>query len=378
LNREFCWKCGAKLFVPSGAGAQSLGFPMMDEHVLERISAVEYSLNTLHKRIDAIMDTLERLAASNFIDHTMIETLTDTLEGAGLDLSNLEESWRRRIDSRIQESDDVDRLSNRVERILSAFSGDNRAQFAVWIEKAHNLLMAERTSESLQFLEPALEHDPGNMELGLMIAEVYFQTRDDGRAIHCLKEILSTQQDHFLATFLYALILQRQGKFLQARLHLERAIGLKKDSPAAHASLGSLLTTSGDRELGVRHLTTALKLKPSAAVHYLLSSLYYDSGEHRRAVRHLRQATELDPGYGEAHYQLGLLCLEMNWLRKAQECFRTAQTLNPREKRYRRRLRSFSGRGTGPDQLHKLIREELPLVNSGSSSGHHKRDRKDR
>ena len=74
----------------------------------------------------------------------------------------------------------------------------------------------------------------------------------------------------------------------------------------------------------------------------------------------------MDPQFGEAFYQLGLLCLEMNWLRKAQECFKTAQALNPRETRYRKRVRSFSEESTGPDQLNGLIREELRLVQYGN------------
>jgi len=103
-------------------------------------------------------------------------------------------------------------------------------------------------------------------------------------------------------------------------------------------------------------------LKPSAPVHFLMGAIYYGTGQHKRAIQHLKQATELDPEFGEAHYQLGLLCLEMNWLRKAQECFKTAQALNPKETRYRKRVRSFSEDATGPDQLNGLVREELRLV----------------
>ena len=107
-------------------------------------------------------------------------------------------------------------------------------------------------------------------------------------------------------------------------------------------------------------------MKPSAAVHFLLGSVYYTNGEHKRAIQHLRHATQMDPQFDEAFYQLGLLCLEMNWLRKAQECFKTAQALNPRETRYRKRVRSFSEESTGPDQLNGLIREELRLVQYGN------------
>ena len=369
MNREFCWKCGAKLLVASGPAAGDVGFPVMEEHVLERISAIEYSLSTLNKRIDSLIDTIERVAASNFIDHTMIETLTDALETAGIDLSHLEEEWRKRIDSRILETQEVDRLAGRVERIMDAYRGPERSQFGEWIDKSHDLFLGGQARESIRFLKLALEHDPGNSELGLLLAEVYFQTKAYENALRCLNHVLSSRPDHFEATFLAGLIQQRKGEIRNAQLQFERAIGLKKDSSAAHATLGSLLANAGNKKKALKHLSTALKLKPSASVHYLLGALYYNSGQHKRAIQHLKQATELDPMYGEAFYQLGLLCLEMNWLRKAQQCFKTAQTLDPQEKRYRKRVRSFSGEATGPDQLNRLIREELRLVQYGGSSG---------
>ena len=36
----------------------------------------EHDYALWEKRVDALMETIERVAASNFIDHTMIETLT--------------------------------------------------------------------------------------------------------------------------------------------------------------------------------------------------------------------------------------------------------------------------------------------------------------
>ena len=101
LDRDFCWKCGSKLLVTSGAVANEPTIPFMDEHVLERISALEYTLNTLSKRVDTLMETVERVAASNFVDHTMIETLTDLLQSAGINLENLEIEWRKRLDQRL-------------------------------------------------------------------------------------------------------------------------------------------------------------------------------------------------------------------------------------------------------------------------------------
>lgn len=367
LNREFCWKCGAKLLVASGTSPFDATIPFMEEHVLERISALEYTLNVLNKRMDSLMDTIERVAASNFIDHTMIETLTDSLESAGINLANLEVEWRRRIDSRILETEEVDRLGTRMQQIMDSYKGSDRKQFGLWIEKSYDLLVADRASESLHFLKSAFEHDPLNHELGQLLAEVYFQSKEYTSARECLTQVLDSKPNHFEATFLMGLIHQRKGNLREAQNTLETAVGLRKDSPAAHASLGSLLAEVGNRQQALKHLATALKLKPSAPVHFLLGAVYYGTGQHKRAIQHLKQATELDPQFGEAFYQLGLLCLEMNWLRKAQECFKTAQALNPRETRYRKRVRSFSEDATGPDQLNGLIREELRLVKCPSS-----------
>lgn len=366
LDRDFCWKCGSKLLVPSGAVSFDSAIPFMDEHVLERISTLEYTINTLSKRLDSIMETVERVAASNFIDHTMIETLTDSLESAGINLKDLEAEWRRRIDSRILETEEVDRLGNRIQRILDAYHGSDRKQFALWMEKSYDLLVTDRGPESIHFLKAALDHDPANLELGLLLAEIYFQTAEYTNARDCVAQILKANPEHFEATFLMGLIQHRKGNLREAQTELEHAVGLKKESSAAHASLGSLLAETGNNQQALKHLTAALKLKPSAPVHFLMGSVYYGAGQQKRAIEHLKKATKLDPQFGEAYYQLGLLCLEMNWLRKAQECFKTAQALNPRETRYRKRVRSFSEDATGPDQLNTLIREELLLLKQAS------------
>jgi len=368
LDREFCWKCGSRLLVTSGAVPMDSVIPFMEEHVLERISALEYSINMLTKRLDSMMETIERVAASNFIDHTMIETLTDSLETAGIDLKNLEAEWRKRIDSRILETEEVDRLGNRMQKVMESYRGSDRKQFGLWVEKSYDLIIADRANESLHFLKAAYEHDPANHELGLLLAEVYFQGKEYATARECLSKVLTAHPEHFEATFLMGLIQQRKGNLREAQTTLEMAVGLKKDSSAAHASLGSLLAAVGKKQQAIKHLNTALKLKPSAPVHFLIGAVYYGAGQHKRAIQHLKQATKLDPQFGEAHYQLGLLCLEMNWLRKAQECFKTAQALNPRESRYRKRVRSFSEDATGPDQLNGLIRDELLLVKTDGSS----------
>lgn len=367
LGREFCSKCGAKLLVASGAMSFDSSMALLDEHFLERISALEYAVTRLNERVDSLVETIERVAASNFIDHAMIETLTESLKSVGINLTNLEAEWRKRVDSRILETEEVDRLGTRMQRILALYHGSDREQFTGWIEKSYDLIVADRASEGLHFLQMAFDPNPANYELGMVLGELFFHSKEYASSIKYLSRVLEIRPNHFEATLLMGVLKLRTGNPREAQGLLEAALVLNDNSSAAHATLGSLFAEVGNKKEALKHLNISLELKPSAPVHFMLSAIYSREGQQKRAIQHLKWATELDPDFDEAFYQLGLLCLEVNWLRKAQKCFKTAQALNPRESRYRKRLRSFSEETTGPDKLNRLIRDELRLVNGWTS-----------
>ena len=151
----------------------------MEEHVLERISALEYSINMLNKRVDSLMETIERVAASNFIDHTMIETLTDSLESAGIDLRQS----RSRMAEAHRFANSGNRRSRSPRRPRAAHHGgvprQRIASSSVCGSKNPTICSSpDRARESLHFLKSRCEHDPANTELGLLLAEVYFQAKD--------------------------------------------------------------------------------------------------------------------------------------------------------------------------------------------------------
>jgi len=361
LTRQFCWKCGTRLLVASRGSTSELPMGFLDQHVLERISGIETALTAIGRRLDGLTDTIERVVASNFIDHTMIETLTDTIESAGVNLTNLEAEWRKRIDLRLKESDEAERLGARMDRIIEFYDGKERKQFKMWVERGYEHLVSDRLVEGLQALQAAFDHDPSNYDLGMMVAELSFEVENFPEAERCLGQVLIARPDHFEATLLMGFLEGSQGRLTEAEHRLTQAIDLRDDSPSAHAALGAIQMEGGNCGAAIIHLSRALELKPSAPTHFMLGAVFYHGGQHRRAIDQLRQATELDPQFGEAFYQLGLLYLEMKWIRKAQECFSRAQGLEPREPRYRRRVPGFSEPGATVGPLGGLVRDELHL-----------------
>ncbi len=67
-------------------------------------------------------------------------------------------------------------------------------------------------------------------------------------------------------------------------------------------------------------------------------------GRAAKAIQCLQEAVRLDPAFEEAHYLLGLACLDRHWNHKALEAFREAQRLNPRRLRYQDLVQFLSGR----------------------------------
>ena len=250
-----------------GAPFSTMGLSPMDEHVLERISAMEYALSTIAQRIDTLSETVERGEVNRLIDRTMIEMLAESLESADIDLSNLESDWQKRIDSLLAGDEDgahaeheepaerkdrdkrsernernkrnrrnkhnkqdveADRLGQRVEQIVSAYRGDHRKQFTTWMERAHKLLASEHPTESLSSLESAFAEDPSNRDLGMLLAEVFFQAKKFESAKRCLSQVLQSQPDRFEARLPMERLEKTPGNPKQGQSHSEDRAGGKR------------------------------------------------------------------------------------------------------------------------------------------------------
>jgi tetratricopeptide (TPR) repeat protein len=75
-------------------------------------------------------------------------------------------------------------------------------------------------------------------------------------------------------------------------------------------------------------------------MHYLVGRTYLEEGRTEVAVRHLRRCIDMDPKFDAALYHLGLIYLHQENHILAQEHFRAAYEINPRESRYRTALRA--------------------------------------
>jgi len=59
IGEEICVKCGTKLMILAYAHRMNSTLPILDEHFLERISALEYSIGRLDDWFNEIYDLVQ-------------------------------------------------------------------------------------------------------------------------------------------------------------------------------------------------------------------------------------------------------------------------------------------------------------------------------
>src|SRR5215210_9234258 len=130
-NRETCSACGMKLMVITNSrtasaygGVESMLRPTIEEHLLERISALETELERANDRLELMLDLVHRQATSGLYDHAMLDALVEHLSERGaVEGTKLETLWRDRITEHYEEASEQEQFEQRMERMLNGFGG---------------------------------------------------------------------------------------------------------------------------------------------------------------------------------------------------------------------------------------------------------------
>jgi tetratricopeptide (TPR) repeat protein len=350
LDSEYCESCGSRLMLVSHT-YDSVMFDgqenALEEHLLERISALEAALTRANERFEQLLELAQQQATGSFYDHMMLESLTEILtEMRAVDADDLEQRWRTRVARHYEETAERERLDERCELIIGAHRGtqrDQREQFIDLVEEGTLLISEGRTRRGLRMLENALALDQFNVDLCFTIGEYYFHLGKAADASSHLQRTLLQQKEHFGAQLLLGLLSGDEGQAESARNHLQHALALDDNSFAAHYSLGRLLISEGKVEEAIAHLKRALALKPTPEMHYLVGRAYWEQGREEQALKHLQKAVRLDPRFDAALYSIGWIHWQANRTNEAREHFQAAYDINPHDAHYRTAKHASNG-----------------------------------
>ena len=350
-EREFCYRCQNKLLVLSGVlrfeddereeydSEQEFS---LDEHLLERVSALEEAVKRSAETVRASAEALRKQERAIFINQTGLLSVKELLEKksliAGEDLIEL---WESKMGEQMMALEKKQRFVERRDRMLSLFHGERRERFAALFADAEGSFDSFDQDRGMRSLEDAFKLDRDNYELSFFLGEMFFNDGNLDRAKAYLERTLEVQPSHFDAAVFYGVLLHERQDLRGAERWLRRAIQISQESFLPYFSLGAIYASKGKLLRAQKFLEKALELEAIPQAHYILGTIFYDKGQLERAMRSFQSALRLDPEYEEAIYYLGLCYLDRNWNRKATQCFQEALELNPNKMEYQQAVRLY-------------------------------------
>jgi tetratricopeptide (TPR) repeat protein len=307
-----------------------------EEHLLERVSALENRLARLTEKLEQTLDLMLRQTRSSYHDHALIETLITVLAEAGaLDVVKLNQLWRERCRQDTVEQETAARHERLRTTIMVAYRGAAQKEFERHLKAGFKLLGDKDGAGGIRALERAAALHPGNGPLHAFIGEHFFEAGKNALARDYLERALLADTANERVRLLLGLACGDAGDVERARELLKESLRSAGGSFAAHYGLGRLFIVEQKWAEAAKEFKSALSARPSPEAHYALGCVYYQLKRDRMAARHLRKAIELDEEYGAAFYVLGLALLRLGLNEEARAVLSAACEAETDEPRYR-------------------------------------------
>ena len=334
LGHDFCARCGTRLMIivepPASRYEVAEAGPSSDEHLLERISALENRLARLTERLERGLDLLLRQAQNSYFDRSLVKALIALLtEDKIVEGTRLEKLWNDRCQKDAEEQEESARREELRVRILSSSRGDHRRTFEQFVNEGFLLIEDEQVARGIRSLQRAAELERENAPLLAFLGEHFFRTGKTRLARDYLGRAYEFAPGDIRVSLLLGLTCADEGDTERAKELLNSATRRGASSFAAHYGLGRLFIAEENWQKALREFKRALASKPSPEAHYALGCLYYQLTRDALAARHLRKATEMDGEYVEAFYVLGLIYQRTGQEKLAAESLAKARRSEP-------------------------------------------------
>ncbi len=339
-----------------------------EEHLLERISALENRLARLTERLERGLDLLLRQAQNSYFDRALVKALIGLLTEDGIvENSRLEKLWNDRCQKEAQEQEESATREELRVKIMALYQGPQRNNFEQFVNEGFLLIEDQQMSRGIRSLQSAAELAVGNAPLLSFVGEHFFRTGNTRLAKDYLARALESAPGDIRISLLLGLTCADEGDTTRAKELLNNATRRGASSFAAHYGLGRLFIAEENWRKALHEFKRALASKPSPEAHYALGCLYYQLARDSLAVRHLKKAIELDAGYGEAFYVLGLIHTRRGHEKLAKESFEKAQQVGEASQEPKRsgRRRQASGKSRTFPLFQEVTSDARGLMTGG-------------
>ncbi len=160
-------------------------------------------------------------------------------------------------------------------------------------------------SDAIQAYIKASRLEPDNLELKLLIGDLYMKSGDTTRAQQWLAEGIASPEATPAVVYNYAISLLKAKQYSQAITQLQRVLAQEPDMSQAWQALALSLRQARRWTEAVDAYRKALSFGEDATLQFNLAYCLRRAGSVTEAVAAYRRAIDLDPTMKEAYYNLG-------------------------------------------------------------------------
>jgi tetratricopeptide (TPR) repeat protein len=324
LGEPTCRRCGTRLMLvvfPQSLKYDTNYVPTYyEDHLLERVTALELRLAQVAERLATTLDLMLRQTKTAHSDHILLETLIESLNTLGaVEKDKLTKNWRERLDAEELKDKAKRHREQLIAKILAGHADSQADLFAHLVNEGIKLLSENEEKQGLRTLERALLLSPGNVALLMFISESLFSSAKFELAKLYLEKAHILVPDDAKILLLLGVIYADEGETSHAK-ELMETIGNDKNS-AFCASYARGMIAAFDNEwtkalASFKESLTAINLPET---HYLVGCAYYQIGRYKMALRHLQKAVEEDSNFADAWYMLSVIYDISNEREKSRE-----------------------------------------------------------
>lgn len=383
-ERELCARCGRQLMVVSGVSDEpdeGLGDELLfeaqeelEEHLLERISALEDAVRRLSDAVASTARHLGQVEHNLTVAHAGVQSLGSLLETQGIvSRAEVVDGWERAADQELLTRDLSRRFRQRAERILSlaSHSGHASGDFRRKLQALELALLAPERPLARELLTDLVRMAPDNDELWSFIGEASFETGDLESARVAFSRVLELRGAHYETLVYLGTVDSDLGLWDEAVEALRTARAMAPESFLPLFTLGAVEVLRGNHAAAVPDLEACLEIEELPQALYLLAVCHLQGGRTGTAIDLLRRTLELQPDFEDALFHLGIAYLKRRWKRLALGVFEQLLELDPNRLQYQQTVRAL--KVAPPTDLPRGAAQLVDRAERALERGHHQR-----
>ncbi len=302
-DRETCRKCGMRLFIMAGDQTWEEEEVVeteedLDEHLLERITALEETLRRVETYLETVSDQLGKLERSEVMLRNGLMALVQEMESRNqLDGGSFSQRWEHLVEENLHLIGARELFTRYRARILPIAKPKSMSQLKRALLETSAFLENAQLPEAADRLAQALALDPKNYELLFTVAALKEVAGQLEEAEGLAKRTVSQSPRHYEAWMLVAKIMQAvPDRVDEAVEALRQAADLRPEEADPRIQLTELLLEEEDLQGALENIQEAVDLQRDGDSLALLGEVHLARGEAAQAIAVLKEASTYLPG----------------------------------------------------------------------------------